>query len=81
MDVHVDVVVADERRVRGEPVVLFDHQGVARQVETGHVPVGVEVVELEIGRAELVDVAGDDEVRHGLSLVLAGRAHRRHGRN
>ena len=62
------------------PVHLDDH-GVVLAVEPGHVPVREQVVELEVGRAEVVDVAGDDEVRHGLRLVLPGGAHGLHDGN
>ena len=63
MDVDVDVVVADERGVGDDHVSFDDHDRVLLEVEPGHVPVGEEVVELEVGGAELVDVARDDESR------------------
>ena len=81
LHVDVDVVVADEGGVRGEPAVHLDDDGIVLEVEPGHVPVREQVVELEVGCAELVDVAGDDEVRHGLGLVAGGGAHGLHGVN
>ena len=81
VDVDVDVVVADEGRVGDQTVVLLDHHGVELEIEAGHVPVGEQVVELEVGRAELVDIACHDQVGHGLSLVGPGGAKGLHGRH
>ena len=78
MHVHVDVVVADEGGVGHQTAVLLDDDRVQRQLEAGHVPVREQVVELEVGDAELVHVAGGDQVGDGLRLVLPGRAHGLH---
>ena len=81
VDVDVDVVVPDEGRVGDERAVLLDDNGVQLDVEPGHVPVREKIVELEVGRAELVDVARNDQVCDSLSLVGPGGSHRFHARN
>jgi hypothetical protein len=73
MDVDVHVIAADEAPVGQDPLPVRDDDRVAREIEAGHVPVGQQVVELEVGLPELRHVARDDEVRNGLRVVRAGR--------
>jgi hypothetical protein len=74
VDVRDDVVALGEGRVRGDSLAVEHEQGVLLETEAGAIPVGEEVVELEVGRAELVDVTRDDELRDRLCVVPGRRA-------
>ena len=55
---------------------VLDDPGVAREVEPGRRPVGPQVLEREVGGADVGDVARDDHVEHGGGVGVARRAHR-----
>jgi hypothetical protein len=74
MDVDVRVVASDERRVGDDAPVRRDDAGVLGEVEARGAPVREQVVELEVGRAVLVDVARDHELGDRLRVVERRRA-------
>ena len=69
--INLGVVVEVERGIRRQlPVRELGQPGIPLEVEAGAAPVGEQIVELEIRRAVLVDVEGDDEVGDGLGVCL-----------
>jgi hypothetical protein len=80
MHVDVGVVAAYEGGVRDDHLAVLDDDRVLRELEAGPVPVRQEVVELEVGLPDLLDVACDDEFGDRLRILVRGSAELEAGR-